>query len=124
MIEIWRFMLSKVSKVGTIDSSKIFDALNHNFHLCKLKAYGFKTNTVTFIRSYFSNKHQRRNVGGNFSKWQKISTGVSQNSILGSLLFNNFFNDLFFFIKTATLCNCADDNTMYSSSRKDSDMNL
>ena len=73
MIETWRSVLNRGTKVGTIvmDLSKAFDRLNHNLLLCKLKAYGFDTNALTFIQSYFSNRHQRAKVGDKFSKWQK-----------------------------------------------------
>ena len=40
-----------------------------------------------------------------------------QGSILGSILFNLFINDLFFFIKEAELSNFADDNTIYVGSK-------
>ena len=70
MIETWRVVLNKGSKVGVIimDLSKAFDTLNHNL-LCKLKAYGLNKNALTFIQSYFTNRHQRRKVGDKFSKW-------------------------------------------------------
>ena len=102
MIETWRAMLNKGNKVGAIimDLSKAFDTLNHNLLLCKLKAYGFNKNALTFIQSYFTNRHQRTKVGDKFNKWQKISTGVPQGSIFGTLFFNVFINDLFLFIDT------------------------
>ena len=116
MIETWRTMLNKGNKVGAIrmDLSKAFDTLNYNLVLCKLKAYGFNKSGLTFIQSYFTNRHQPTTVGDKFSKWQKISTGVPQGSILGPLLFNIFINDF----ETTTLCNYADDNTMYSWDKK------
>ena len=36
-----------------MDLSKVFDTLNLNLFLCKLKTYGFNTNALTFIQSYF-----------------------------------------------------------------------
>ena len=53
-------------------------------------------------------------MGDKFSKWQKISTGVPQGSIVGPLFFNIFINDLFFFTETTILCNYADDYNIYS----------
>ena len=42
---------------------------------------------------------------------------MPQGSILGPQLFDIFINDLFLFIETTTICNYADDNTMYSSDK-------
>ena len=93
------------------------DTLNHNFLLCKLKACDSNKNTSIFIQRYFTNRQQRTKMEDKFSKWQRISTGVPQGSILGPLFFNIFINDLFLFIETTTLCNYADDNTVYSSDK-------
>ena len=41
--------------------------------------------------------------------WRKIIAGVSQRSILGSLLVNVFLNDICFFLKGAKIINYADD---------------
>ena len=43
--------------------------------------------------------------------WEKIISGVPPVSILGSLLFNIFLNDLFPFVGNFDLSNYADDNT-------------
>ena len=51
----WRSILNKGNKVGAIvmNLSKAFDRLNYNLLLCKLQAYGFDTNPIAFIQSYF-----------------------------------------------------------------------
>ena len=47
-------------------------------------------------------------------------SGVPLSSVLGSVLFNAFFNNFFFFAQHATVHNFADDNTL-SSFAKTSD---
>ena len=116
MIEIWHSVLNKGNKVVEIvmDPPKSFDTISHNLPLCKLKAYGFDTNALTFIKSYFCNRQQKTKVGDEFSKWQKTSTETLQDSIRVPLLLNIFINDLFLFIETSTLGNYAEGNYMYS----------
>ena len=52
-------------------------------------------------------------IGLSYSIWNEIKRGVPQGSILGSLLFNAFINDIFMFIEKTEICNFADDNTIY-----------
>ena len=100
-----RSMLNKSNKVGAVimGFSKAFDTLKYNLLLCTLKAYGLDTNPLNFSQSYYLNRHEITKVDDKFSKWQKISTGVAQGSILGLLLFKIFINDLFLSIETTTL---------------------
>ena len=116
MIETWKSKLNVGHKIGAIimDLSKAFDTLNHDLLLAKLKAYGFDAKSVAFLKSYLSDRQQRCKIDDTFSDWQKLIAGVPQGSILGPLLFNIFINDLFLIIENCTLCNYADDNTLYA----------
>ena len=101
-----------------MDLSKAFDSLNHDLLLAKPEAYGLDNNPVSFMRSYLTNRLQRCKINNSFSEWAKISAGVPQGSILGSLLFNIFTNDIFLFLQKCDLANYADDSTMYTSGKR------
>ena len=96
-----------------MDLSKTFDNLDHSLLLAKLSAYGFDNNSLSFVRSYLTNRIQRCKIENHFSNWREITTGVPQGSILGPLLFNIFINDIFLFVESSNICNYADDNTLF-----------
>ena len=76
--------------------------------------------TVKLLISYFNNRWYRTKINHKFSSWKELSQGVPQGSVLGSLLFNIYLNDLFFLSEITDLCNFADDTTFYAS---DMDLN-
>ena len=116
MLDIWKKILGKGGYICAIfvDLSKVFDTLNHDLLIAKLKAYGFETDALRYMKSYLTNRKQRVRVNKTFSEWERITTGVPQGSILEPLLFNIFLNDLFLFISNSSLSNYADDNTLYT----------
>ena len=115
MIESWWALQTKGQKVGAIimELSKVIDTLNHKLLFQKLQVCGF--GKKNFFESYFTNRKPSTKIGDSFSKYQRIITRVPQGSILGPLFFNVFINDLFLSIDKSTLCNYADDNTLYTS---------
>ena len=97
-----------------MDLSKAFDILNHDLLIAKLGAYGFTENSLNYIQSYLRNRLQTTSVNKNFSLWKDNFASVPQGSILGSLMFNIYINDIFLFPDNVFLRNFADDTTLYS----------
>ena len=117
MLRAWQSCLSKAGKVGAIlmDLSKAFDCLSHELLIAKLDAYGIGEKSLQLLFSYLRNRKHRVRVGSCISDWLEIMLGVPQGSILGPILFNIFINDLLCSIQETSICNFADDNTIYAT---------
>ena len=85
--------------------------------LAKLKGYGLDSNSVSFMKSYLTNRCQCCKINNSFSEWEKVLNGVPQGSILGSMLFNIFLNGIFVSVQKCHFANCADDSTLYTSDK-------
>ena len=97
------------------DLSKAFDCLNHELLIAKLNAYGFSLPVLRLIHGYLLNRKQRTRINNSYTTWMEIFWGVPERSILGPLLFNIFFADLFFIVNSTDIANYADDNTAYAT---------
>ena len=95
-----------------MDLSKAFDCLQHDFIIAKLHAYGFEIQALKLIYSYLSNRFQSVKVKDTYSSANKVKSGVPLGLLLGVILFNIQFNDIFDIIDEAELYNCADDNNL------------
>ena len=96
---------------------KVYHSIPYELLIAKLEAHGFHKNSLILLADYFSGRKRRMKIGSAFSELWKIICGIPQRSVLGSLLFNIFINDLLFFVLKCNICNFTDDNTMYSCNR-------
>ena len=77
-----------------MDLSKAFDRLLRDNLIAKLKVYGFDTKALNIFKSYLNKRKKFVNIIGTLSNTLEILTVVPQGSILGSIMFNIFINNL------------------------------
>ena len=68
--------------------------VNHNILLSKLSAIGLNLTSVSWFKSYLTQRSQLVEVDGTRSETRNVTCGVPQGSILGLLLFLIYVNDI------------------------------
>lgn len=92
---VWKYIHNGFSAAGIfIDFGKAFDSLNHGILKAKLERYGINVTPLSLIENYLKDKQQIVHVGKIQSEVETINLGVPQGSILGSILFLLYINDL------------------------------
>ena len=84
----------EITAVVLLDLSAAFDLVDTKILLDKLKLYGFKEDSSTWLESYLTDRYQQVYVDGELSEALPVQVGVPQGSILGPLLYILFVNDL------------------------------
>ena len=104
-----------VKKTLLIELSKAFDCLDHKLLTAKLNAYSFNLPALRLIHDNLSNRKQRIKIENNYTTQIETVFGVTQGSMLKTLLFNIFLAGLFFMISNINIASYADDNTSHIS---------
>lgn len=97
-----------------LDLQKAFDTVNHDVLLCKLRALGFNSTSLSWVMSYLEGREQVVDINGTLSRPLPLKCGVPQGSILGPLFFLIYINDM------QSACDCtlflfADDSALLFS---------
>ena len=119
MTDTWLKAINEGKLVGCamIDFRKAFDLVDHNLLLNKLRIYRFNYLSLSWFKSYLSNRTQHVVINNLSSSSGDVVCGVPQGSILGPLLFLLFINDLPLSLKNSPISVdlYADDTTLYST---------
>ena len=95
-----------------IDFTKAFDLVDHSILLKKLELYKCNNNSLAWFKSYLEDRQQKVCIASSQSKFNQVTHGVPQGSILGPLLFILYINDMEFFTNHCTDTLYADDTTL------------
>ena len=77
-----------------VDLQKAFDTVDHSILLSKLCHYRIHGLAYQLFESYLANRKQFASINGFESSTSSITCGVPQGSVLESLLFLIYINDL------------------------------
>ena len=73
---------------------KAFDTLDHDILFTKLNNFGIGKGILDWCKDYLSSRFQSVKLGGEKSSLFPVTCGVPQGSLLGSLYFIIYVNDL------------------------------
>ena len=77
-----------------IDLQTAFDTIDHSILVRKLRNYGIDQTSLSWFKSYLSDRTQKCSVNGHLSNAASVPCGFPQGSNLGPLLFLIYINDL------------------------------
>ena len=91
-----------------MDLPKAYDCLRHDLLIARIEAYGLENGSLNLPLDYLNFRKQRTEVGSAYSKWSKTRRGIPQGSILESILFIIFINDIVMIIEQSDTCDFTD----------------
>ncbi len=98
-----------------INLSKAFDFVDHDILKQRLLSVGSSVNTVGWFVNYLSDRSQCINIEGLTSSTGNVKNGVPQGSVLGTLLFILYINNIGNNLAHSSFHLYGDDIVIYSS---------
>jgi ribonuclease P/MRP protein subunit RPP40 len=86
-----------------LDFQEAFDKVLHKRLMLKVKSLGITGIAFDWIKDWLQDEEQRVKLLGNGSKLIKVKTGLLQGSVLGSLLFLVYINDIEYIVVSKVL---------------------
>ena len=101
-----------------LDFQKAFDKVPHQRLILKLKSNGMGNSVVNWIEQWLTDRRQRVVVDGEVSSWKSVLSGVPQGSVLGSILFLVYINDLEEGVTGKIFKFAADDTKLFTKTKE------